>query len=155
MATKEASSKFKMLGHEIRYFYSMKTWAGSTYISILTKNATGRKITQVSFQNCFWNHTISDHFSPTQYYKSRLDHNLAVDWPLFLIRICKSLDQISARGAVVLRLLVILFTCPHKCATVSKISTQSPPFTPMPIHCSLTVQSFDAIKHNQNYWKCK
>jgi len=38
-----------MLSHEIRYFYSMEAWAGSTYISILTENTTGRKITQLSF----------------------------------------------------------------------------------------------------------
>jgi len=48
MAMKVAISKFKMLSHEIRYFYSMETWAGSAYISILTKNTTGRKITQLS-----------------------------------------------------------------------------------------------------------
>lgn len=112
------------------------------------------KLHNSAFQNWFWNHTISDHFSRTQYYKSRLDHNLAVDWSLFLIRICRSSDQISAGGWLSWDYSWFCLTRPRKCETVSKISTQSPPFTPLPIHCSLTVQSLDVIKHNQDYWKC-
>jgi hypothetical protein len=53
MATKVNEVHLKILSQGISHIYSMDTWKGNIYSSILIKQMTGRKVTQVNISHLF------------------------------------------------------------------------------------------------------